>query len=658
MRETTTSGLSASISATTDGPRTDAATPTAHIISVKLVKAFVQPDGSHGNGAGVVLLPGILNSETEHNNRNGNRNISSKPENCNDLFPSDGDCLEIAKRVGLPETCFVLFSKNKKSKSCEKHSLSEDEQGQEDNDGGDDDNDDPFPTTVLQQRLRRLSNDEDNKDTTPKDFGDRSGVDGTDGSRATATADFHVKWYTPEREVDMCGHATVALAGYIHSIVTARARAKSDGSGESDSETRQRNSYFWRMQCKAGLLGIEVVDGVCNSIAPAAGVSNSNTAENRKTNKTNNNDGLLRFPRVVMEQANPEFCGIIDCKEIAVSLSLCVENDLAIAVTDGNSEDDNRTNSEKTGFVFPFAHCEIVSTGGRDLMIPVRSTVLNEMDILGNGNSSSSNSRQQLCDNINIVSKRYDIVGYHMFAVDDSLFLNKYDSETYNSGAIEIKPGTKNVRNDESIEGWNTADDCPIHLNELIRIFQMSKEKGRSGAESCLEAVMLEHLVRQRDHQDDAKTNAKNNSEYGDDDNDNDRDTSATTTVPIARQSRIVFVTGIRDFAPFVGIPEEPATGSANGALACYLVKYLFLEACCCTTTRSTSRFKHRSNYASSLDSSPISFRFCMEQGRAMGEPCLIDAEIEVVNGTIKTVKVGGLVHVTGDSLDLDLNSI
>ena len=76
--------------------------------------------------------------------------------------------------------------------------------------------------------------------------------------------------------------------------------------------------------------------GVHNSIAPAAGISNSNTAENGKTNQTNNNDGMLRFPRVVMEQASPEFCWIVDGKEIAASLSIVVEHDLAITLTIDN----------------------------------------------------------------------------------------------------------------------------------------------------------------------------------------------------------------------------------------------------------------------------------------------------------------------------------
>ena len=121
-------------------------------------------------------------------------------------FPSDNDCLKIAKRVGLAETSFVLFP------------------GEEDGDGS--------------------------KEST----------------------DFHVKWYTPECEVDLCGHATVALAGYIYSTIEERA---STGIGTG----LQQDKCFWRMQCKSGLLGIEVVDGV----------------------------GKNPFPRVVMEQATPQF---------------------------------------------------------------------------------------------------------------------------------------------------------------------------------------------------------------------------------------------------------------------------------------------------------------------------------------------------------------
>jgi predicted PhzF superfamily epimerase YddE/YHI9 len=551
MKETVALVATADDSCTDDG--------TFSRISVKLAKAFVQPDGSHGNGAGVVLLPGNLRDEIEHSN------AASQASNDNDhLFPSDDECLDISKRVGLPETSFVLFLK-KDGGSSENVSLLEDENAQEDSDGG-----------------------------------------CVDGDGCKVAADFHVKWYTPEREVDMCGHATVALAGYIHSVMTARA---------TKAGTCPQESYFWRMQCRAGLLGIEVQDGCArNRIAPA-GVSSLNSDVKGDTDIMNN-DCSVSLSRVVMEQALPEFCGVIDCTEIAASLNIEVENDLAISIIDDNKESQNRTSHERTERAFPFPHCEIVSTGGRDLMIPVRSTVLKEMDILGDG--SFSTELQQLCDEINIVSKRHDLVGYHMFEVDDSLFSNKTVSESVNEATTETKPTTESVGNKRITEGQKSSTDCPMHLNELIRIFQMAKEKGISGSESCFEAVV------------------SNQNSSMDDDSD-DKNTSEASA-PIVKHSRIILVTGIRNFAPFVGIPEEPATGSANGALACYFVKHLFFEAC--------------------SSDSPIRFRFSMEQGRAMGEPCLIDAEIEVVNGTIGTVEVGGLVNVTGDSLDLDLNSI
>ncbi len=486
--------LSASASMSTD--RSSVATPTPARINVKLVKAFVQPDGSHGNGAGVVLL-------SEANQAKSARPVAGIS---NGRFPSESDCLRIAKLVGLPETSFVLFPEEIKSNDI------------------------------------------------------------ADGSQEKV--DFHVKWFTPECEVNMCGHATVALAGYIHSTLKG---------------IPQQNSHFWRMQCKSGLLGIEVVDDV------------------RK-------DSL---PRVVMEQAIPEFCGVVECDEIAASLNKKVDIDFAITITDGIN-DEHRKGDNGIGQYFPFPHCEIVSTGGRDLMIPVRSTVLNKMDILGNrikNDDCNDSERQQLCQSINVVSEKYDIVGYHMFEVDDRLFGSKVNSS-----------------DNETIQGKNAKEDFSIHLDELIRLSQEASKNGLSIVESCLEAVGIKQL------------------------DSNDRSKTITTVDTTIQKSKTILVTGVRNFAPFVGIPEEPATGSANGALGCYLVKHLFLDAQCGGNGNGSSGSRY------SLDF-PVCFRFRMEQGRAMGEPCVIDAEIEVVKNEIRSVKVGGLVNVTGDSLDLDLTS-
>ena len=577
-----------SFSETTDSSCTSII-PLAHI-SVKLVKAFVQPDGSHGNGAGVVLLPGVTHTEIEHGNSTSRAlGISNR------RFPSNNDCQKIAKRVGLPETSFVLFPKENGWSSRENRS-------------------------ILEER-------KDNVNI---------------GNGSNEKADFHVKWYTPECEVDMCGHATIALAGYIYSIM--KGRANTDTNANCDVGTRQQNRYFWRMQCKAGLLGIEVAKGSSKSI-DGIDHSNGNNAQNRESNQRNNH-ALDSLPRVVMEQAIPEFCGSIDFNEIAASLSIQAEGDLAITITDDNSEENNTSKSENIEQVFPFPHCEVVSTGGRDLMIPVRSTVLNEMGILDNGRYNSGgddNKRDQLCRSINVVSKRYDIVGYHLFEVDDNLFRSKHDSDSENEPPVEMKSSSQRDRNGGIIEGNDIDEDCPIHLNELIRIFQIANEEGGSKVQSCLEAVGI-----------------KEDRWYGNEEtmksqHDNIDKETRIPTVPSVRKSRTILVSGVRNFAPSVGIPEEPATGSANGALACYLVKYFFLDACCRSDSSNSNNLKHRDN-GHSLDN-PVCFRFCMEQGRAMGEPCLIDAEIEVVNGTIRKVKVGGLVNVTGETLDLDLTS-
>lgn len=73
-----------------------------------------------------------------------------------------------------------------------------------------------------------------------------------------------------------------------------------------------------------------------------------------------------------------------------------------------------------------------------------------------------------------------------------------------------------------------------------------------------------------------------------------------------------------RDFAPSVGIDEEAATGTANGALAAYLV----------------------TNRAVPLDDEKIIIR--VEQGYVMDRPSEIIAEIIHEKGDIKEVRVGG----------------
>ncbi|NAW64757.1 PhzF family phenazine biosynthesis protein [Photobacterium halotolerans] len=76
-----------------------------------------------------------------------------------------------------------------------------------------------------------------------------------------------------------------------------------------------------------------------------------------------------------------------------------------------------------------------------------------------------------------------------------------------------------------------------------------------------------------------------------------------------------------RNFAPLFGIPEESATGSASGALACYLSKHLDGE---------------------------VSSGFTFEQGRAMDCVSIITASVELNEQGIIKVMVGGFAHEIG----------
>lgn len=72
-----------------------------------------------------------------------------------------------------------------------------------------------------------------------------------------------------------------------------------------------------------------------------------------------------------------------------------------------------------------------------------------------------------------------------------------------------------------------------------------------------------------------------------------------------------------RAFAPFIGIPEDPATGSAAGALGAYLVRHKVIE---------------------NLDSSGI----VIEQGFEMSRPSKIRVSVGQTDGKINSIKVGG----------------
>lgn len=80
------------------------------------------------------------------------------------------------------------------------------------------------------------------------------------------------------------------------------------------------------------------------------------------------------------------------------------------------------------------------------------------------------------------------------------------------------------------------------------------------------------------------------------------------------------FTAHCRNFAPLYGINEESATGSASGALGCYLVKHVF----------------------------PTETHFLLEQGRAMGCSSQIQVEISHQDQAISRVYVGGQAATMG----------
>jgi len=83
-----------------------------------------------------------------------------------------------------------------------------------------------------------------------------------------------------------------------------------------------------------------------------------------------------------------------------------------------------------------------------------------------------------------------------------------------------------------------------------------------------------------------------------------------------------------RMFAPHHGIPEDPATGSANVALIGLLAKL--------------------------RPETDLQLRKTIAQGVEMGRPSLLLAEAEKANGVVTTTSVGGqCVHVMSGSIDL-----
>jgi trans-2,3-dihydro-3-hydroxyanthranilate isomerase len=76
----------------------------------------------------------------------------------------------------------------------------------------------------------------------------------------------------------------------------------------------------------------------------------------------------------------------------------------------------------------------------------------------------------------------------------------------------------------------------------------------------------------------------------------------------------------VRVFAPLLGVPEDPATGSANGALGAYLVRH------------------------GAVPVLGTSVHLVNEQGAELGRPSTLYVEVDHVDGEPQAVRVGGEV--------------
>ena len=86
-------------------------------------------------------------------------------------------------------------------------------------------------------------------------------------------------------------------------------------------------------------------------------------------------------------------------------------------------------------------------------------------------------------------------------------------------------------------------------------------------------------------------------------------------------------------FAPALGVPEDPATGSANGALGAYLVHH--------AATHPTLR--------QAVDVSAPATHTLSEQGAEINRSSTLYVEVGHAGGEISAVRVGGQVVLVAE---------
>ena len=83
----------------------------------------------------------------------------------------------------------------------------------------------------------------------------------------------------------------------------------------------------------------------------------------------------------------------------------------------------------------------------------------------------------------------------------------------------------------------------------------------------------------------------------------------------------------VRLFAPLLGVPEDPATGSANGALGAYLVHHRAVPV-----------------------TEPTTYIFS-EQGAEISRPSTVYVEVDSEGEAITAVRVGGQVVLVAEGV-------
>jgi PhzF family phenazine biosynthesis protein len=141
-------------------------------------------------------------------------------------------------------------------------------------------------------------------------------------------ADFKVRFFTPNGEVDLCGHATIATFFLLSTL-------------------KRINIGTYTQETKAGILTIE----------------------------------SLKNGTLFMHQTMPEFFEHVSKDEVVQSLNIPIE------------------------FVDQDLPIQIVSTGLRDLIVPIRS--LSDLHFI-----------MPDFDAISRLSKKYNVVGYHVFTME------------------------------------------------------------------------------------------------------------------------------------------------------------------------------------------------------------------------------------------------